>query len=247
MLKPVDRRQAGVGLVEMLMGILVGLVLLAGIISVYVTTSKANADHLKLARLNQEVRAIMGIMTREVRRAGYWGVMPGTTGAVGNPAWITALYPTGTAAGTVDLSSNPFWQAANDLTVGQRTGEAANSCITFSYDLDGDKLASNTERFGFRLHSDVVEMRVSGTSASCDNGTYEPMNNAHLTRVTSLLFTLSTTALNMANPGAACVAGQGCQSIRQVGITLTMQLLDDASVTQTITEQVRVRNDKYVP
>lgn len=247
MLKPADQGQAGVGLVELLMGILVGLVLLGGVISVYVATSKANADNLKLARLNQEMRAIMGIMTREIRRAGYWAVVPGTTGSVGNPVWMTARYSAGAGSGTVDLSSNPFWQAANDLAIGQRSGEAANSCITFSYDLDGDRLVGNAERFGFRLNNGVVEMRTSATGTGCDNGTYEPMNNAKLTYVTQLAFALSTTTFNLAHPGSACVAGQGCQSIRQVSITLTLRLLNDATVTQTIVEPVRVRNDLYIP
>lgn len=246
MLKPSDIRQAGIGLVELLLGMLVGMLLLGGLISVYVSTSKANADNLKLARLNQEVRAMMGLMTRDIRRAGYWGVVPGTIGMVGNPVWITAIYGAG-PTGSVKLSSNPFWQASADLFIGQRTGEMANSCITFSYDLNGDQTVNDTERVGFRLNNGVVEMRVSGTTASCDSGTYEPMNASNLTNVTALSFTLASTPLNITNPGSGCVAGAGCQTIRQVTIALAVQLQSAAAVTQSITEQVRIRNDKYVP
>ncbi|MBF0400804.1 MAG: hypothetical protein HQL90_08550 [Magnetococcales bacterium] len=242
-----QRRQAGMGLVELLMGILVGSLLLGGLVTLYVSTSKANADNIKLARLNQEVRAMMGIMTREIRRAGYWGVVPGTAGVVGNPAWITAIYGAGIGAGTVKLSSNPFWQATDDLTIGQLTGAAANSCITFSYDLDEDNSVDDEERLGFRLNNGVVEMRLGGTPASCNSGSYTPMNDGNLTTVTALSFALASTPLNINNPGSGCVAGQGCQTIRQVTIGLTVQLLGNAAVSQSITEQVRIRNDLYVP
>lgn len=246
MLTPSERREAGMGLIELLIGLLVGVSLLSGLISLYLSTSKANADNLKLARLNQEVRAIMGLMTRDIRRAGYWGVVPGTVGAVGNPAWMTAIYGSA-STGPVNLSSNPFWQGDADLLIGQHTGEAANSCITFSYDLNGNRQVDETERVGFRLNNGVVEMRVSGTPVSCDDGTYEPMNTTNLTRVTALSFSLASTPLNMTHPGSGCVAGEGCQTIRQVTIGLTLQLQSDATVMQSVTEQVRIRNDRYVP
>lgn len=238
-IKPMHNRlvgregEAGVGLVELLLGIAVGAVVLGGLASVYVTTSKGNADNLKLARLNQEVRAIMGIMTREIRRAGYWGIVPGSPGTANNPAYAANLF----GAGTVDLSLNPFWA----VTV------PSASCLTFQYDLNGNGVLDNTERFGFRLTGGVVEMRTSGTDTSCNwpAGTFQPLNSGQLTTVTDLAFTLSTTPLNVTTPGSACVTGQGCQVIRLVNVVLTARLQSDATVVQTIREQVRIRNDQY--
>ena len=43
-----------------------------------------------------------------------------------------------------------------------------------------------------------------------------------------------------------CTTGQACLYVRNVAISLTGRLRDDNAVTQTITEQVRVRNDKYL-
>ncbi|MEO5353626.1 MAG: hypothetical protein H7835_10525 [Magnetococcus sp. XQGC-1] len=230
------RGEAGVGLVELLMGILVGAVVLGGLVSVHVATSKANAENLKLARLNQEVRAIMGIMTREIRRAGYWGIVPGSPGTASHPAYAANLY----GGGTVNLSLNPFW-AVN----------VAGSCITFSYDLNDNGLLDSGEWFGFQLMNvggaGVVEMRTSGADGSCSwpAGSYQPLNNGQLTTVTDLSFTLASNPVNATTEGGACATNQGCQEIRLVNIVLTARLQSDSTVTQTVREQVRLRNDRY--
>lgn len=258
------KQQTGIGLLELMIGILVGTVLLSGVISLYVRTSKGNIDNLRLARLNQEVRAITGIMTREIRRAGYWGVAPGTIGTVGNPAWITALY----SDDTVDLASNPFWDntSNHDVIIDRYQGGAgtatANSCITFTYDLDEDRIVgdgtgiTHMEQFGFRLrqtvdvdgdgHQDsVLEMRLSGTPFNCTAGTWEPLNDPKFSTVTNFSLTLTTTLLNLSNPGVTCAPGHACQSIRHVTITLSMHAKEDATLQQTVSESIHVRNDRY--
>jgi type IV pilus assembly protein PilW len=54
---------------------------------------------------------------------------------------------------------------------------------------------------------------------------------------------------NLCDTGEACntcITGQACLYVRNVAISLTGRLRDDNTVVQTITEQVRVRNDKYL-
>jgi type IV pilus assembly protein PilW len=59
---------------------------------------------------------------------------------------------------------------------------------------------------------------------------------------------------NLCDTGEACNTctrngspDPACLYVRNVAISLTGRLSDDNTVTQTITEQVRVRNDKFLP
>ena len=69
----------GFSLIEMMVSMTVGLILMSGIIGVFANSVKSNADNLKHIRLNQELRAIMDVMSRDIRRAGYWSDADGTT------------------------------------------------------------------------------------------------------------------------------------------------------------------------
>ena len=67
------RKPTGFSLVELMISIVVGLVVVAGVISVFASAVKSHTDNLRMTRLNQELRTTMTLMTRELRRAGFWG------------------------------------------------------------------------------------------------------------------------------------------------------------------------------
>ncbi|MGZ8934443.1 MAG: prepilin-type N-terminal cleavage/methylation domain-containing protein [Methylobacter sp.] len=48
----IRKQQTGVTLIELLIGLLVGLIVVAGGISVFVTSVKGQTDNIKLSRLN---------------------------------------------------------------------------------------------------------------------------------------------------------------------------------------------------
>ena len=66
------------------------------------------------------------------------------------------------------------------------------------------------------------------------------MTNSNVINITALTFTLNTTTLTT-GPGTRGVA------IRSVDITLTGRLVNDATVTKTLTQHIRIRNDKFIP
>lgn len=67
----VTRRHANSGftLVELLVGVLLGLILLAGVVQVYITASEVNRERQSMSAVTENVRFALQHMTRQLRRA----------------------------------------------------------------------------------------------------------------------------------------------------------------------------------
>ena len=64
--------QQGASLVELLVGVAVGLFIVAGATLIVSTQLSENKRLLAETQLQQDLRAAADIMTRELRRSGYW-------------------------------------------------------------------------------------------------------------------------------------------------------------------------------
>ncbi len=242
-------RASGFSLVELMISITIGLVVLGGVVSIFVSSVKSNADALKMTRLNQELQAVMSMMTRDIRRAGYWGT---ATNAIGS------LLVSGVETRP---NTNPFDNPATFTRVatGKYGSEAANSCITFSYDTDADgnidvgsgaaPTNGTDERFGFRLNSRALETRESG--ALCTDDGWQNITDERSTRITTLQFTLKPQpAISLNNPDlkGKCEGADtyNCTiNVREVQIELKGELVSDVNVKRELTETVRIRNDLW--
>jgi type II secretory pathway component PulJ len=155
-----DCRQVGVTLIELLIGLAVGLFIILAATSVFTGTLRSSKQNLKMTHLDQQLRAAMDVMTRHIRRAGYTGRPPATT------------------TGEVDLlyygPYNPFQTGNGRMTLGGTcdgtTGEC--TCITFTYDGDADGVldisSGSTDLYGFQYNSGAIEMwKGTSTLPSC--------------------------------------------------------------------------------
>jgi type IV pilus assembly protein PilW len=213
------RRQRGVTLTEMMIGMTIGLIVTAGTLGLFAGHMRSNRDLLTSARLNTEVRGVMDTMVRDLRRASYWGRSENSTWFPSNPT----------------LQPNPFFQVT--------TGDGE---VTYRYDADSDgdlddgevfRLARNADDGTVELLTMAADGTVTGTVAITD---------PDVTEVTALTFaavdrTGTTTCLNA---GAGPVAPTPpLIHVRQITITLTARLRAEPAVTRTMTEAVRLRND----
>lgn len=267
------RRQAqrGMTLVELMVALAISLVVLAGATSVYLTSLRLENDNLNLARLTQDMRSMMDVMVRDIRRAGFVSSDP--------------------ARNLASLQSNPFFNAARDIRV-----LSSGTCIVYAYNRDDDGgsdadplTVDQSEYLGFRLNAGRLEMRQSGTSnADCDNGGWIRLSGPKV-EVTALSFGLLSSTVNVtsmisdrdgdgcmdgddASPDSPssscrtgsfgngyCDAGEGCTScirdggpdpacleVRSVTIILTARVTNAPDLNQTITQSIRLRNDKFL-
>ena len=78
-LTSVRRYQLGVSLVELMVTVVVALLLLGGLIQVYLSNKQSYNAQEQLARMQESGRFAMELITRDLRRAGYWGGNVDTT------------------------------------------------------------------------------------------------------------------------------------------------------------------------
>lgn len=212
-------RSAGFSMVELMVSITVGLIIMAGVIGLFANTVKASGDAIKMTRLNQELRAAMDVMTRDIRRAGYWA---DAASAIGPPA-------------TTASNNNPF----NLIGTGAYTGQPAGSCIIYRYDENSDGDVDSAEHFGFKLRDQAVQSRRK--DKACDDGSdWDDITDKQTVLITELNFDLS-------NPKSISVTSgiNSTLAIREVTIMLKGELKSDSTVTREIKETVRVRSDKW--
>jgi type IV pilus assembly protein PilW len=78
-------RQGGLSLIELMIALLVGLLLLGGLIQIYVSSKQGYNAQEQLARMQESGRFAMDLITRDLRRAGYWGGNRNLAVITGNP------------------------------------------------------------------------------------------------------------------------------------------------------------------
>jgi type II secretory pathway component PulJ len=127
------RIQRGLSIVELMVGIAVGLFVVAGASLVTSSQLSDNRRMLVETQVQQDLRAAADIITRELRRAGYFG----------NDAARGVWYPT---AGPI--ARNPRGTATPTV--------ATASTTMFQYNRPG-----NFNDFGFRLNSGVIQTQIN--------------------------------------------------------------------------------------
>lgn len=79
------RHQRGMGLVELMISIVIGMIVIAGALTVAASTMGANASQMKMSRLNNELRIAMTAIVRDMRRASFNAWPPTQTDYSVNP------------------------------------------------------------------------------------------------------------------------------------------------------------------
>lgn len=258
------KQQAELTLVELMIGLLVGTIIIAGGLRVFTVVIRGQSDNVKLTLLNQDMRAIM---VRDIRRGGF----------------VTS-YPENNLS---SLKNNPFFDVTTIAATTNIAVHDTGSCLVYSYNRDEEEgngtaspvgvettlVVDSNERLGFRLSTGELKMRKYGeTNEDCGTGSeWESISESEV-EITVLEFTVTEKELNVTsmttdvNPVdgimdgdddvdglcdvgetcTTCVTGESCLIVRNVAITLTGQLSKEPTITQTIKAFVRIRNDKFV-
>ena len=211
--------QGGLSLVELLVGITVGLFIVASgstLLAGHLRESRALQHE---ARLMQDLRNATEVITRDLRRAGHWG-------AAASGVWSNA------ASGVLP---NPYAALA--------ASPAASDAVGFRYSRDSteNQLVDSNEQFGFRLRNGAVEMQLGLTN-------WQALTDAGTLTVTAFNVTpqvqpvdLQGHCLQACAPGATSCPPR--LDVRSLALHIAARSVADAQVTRRLDSRVRLRND----
>ena len=215
-------RQLGLSLTELMIAITLGaFVALAGS-TFYVTTVSTGKTIFNKTRATEQARAVIDTIAHDFRRVGYRG-----------PTVISDL------SATLDAEPSP------DFTLGAASGEAANSCITYSYEAVNDATGlPETLHYGFKLVGGTVQATNNG-AATCDAATHwEAATDANSVWIDKLAFSAnyrcydaedgslvdaSNPELSCSDTSIDCGGAISCFERRQLSIALCAYPLDSGS------------------
>lgn len=236
------QHQRGLSLVELLVGIAIGLIVLVGATQLFVDYVGNNRHLVLETRVNQDLRAAADLIARDVRRSGYWG---NATAAV-------------VATTTAAPASSPYGAMTP-------SGTAASSNITYNYSqgTENNALDSN-EQFGFRLtNSGVLQYLQGGTNwQDISDSSTLTVNTFSVTPVekcvpqqqyctggsssTCSSCTLDATTGCPTDPTATACTTCPFIRLRRFNIVLQGTSTADSRVVRRLQESVRVRNDQLL-
>ena len=209
-----DRRpRLGLSIVELMVGITIGLFILAGASMVLTTQLGDNRRLLLEVQVQQDLRSAADIISRELRGAGYWSNAT-------NQVWQSTL--------TNPYSADPLVATSN------------NSSLVYYKSLENpgfdNNLIDNNEYGGFRLNSNTgtIDMQLG-------NGNWQPLTDPAVLIVRQFTLVPNTVGVDVppSVPGGAILK----LCVRDVTMTIVVRAAHDAAVQRSISNRIRLRND----
>ena len=181
---PAMHRQRGLSLVELMIGVTIGLAMLAALGSLYVATSKARAEFNKTGEQVENGRYALQSMVRDIEMAGFFG----------RPGLSATLQYNLPGACTTAQTAMGFDNTTSPLTVpvalsGLAAGATAPTCLS--------NMASGTEALTVHYASGNVTAAASGTEyylqqSSCTTDTKQLIYDSNSANFTLLGKTCSS-------------------------------------------------------
>jgi len=184
-MRDMKKKSAGFTLIEMLVGIVIGMIVVAAASVMMVSVLKSQKDITASARLNQELGAAMAVMSNEIRRAGF------------------------SVCDVENSDCNLDGDGIEELAIKYNTSASnkdieiiGGNCILYRYNADLDKNDDPDEQRGFRLNDDnVIEMAGTTGAVTCTSGGWSPLTDPNVITISDLRFsTTGSKCRNMTSP-----------------------------------------------
>lgn len=228
-------RNLGLSIVELMIGIAIGLFIVAGATLMLTTQLGDNRRLLLEAQIQQDMRAAADMITRDIRRAGYWAqsyrqVWP-AAGALTNP--YVRIDPGEAPLGTDSVE----YDRSTDEDEGRLIGSDDNRV--------DDEANRPRERVGFRLNNAnrTIDYQVGANN-------WQALTDKEVLAITT--FRLDMTARDVpvpcgAGPQCPVLGPGGCRLVltyRDVTINIAARARHDAAVQRALRDNVRLRNSE---
>ena len=215
--------QRGIGLIELMIGITVGLVVAAGASVMLVRQLVEHRRLLLETQMQQDLRAVADLVLRELRRAGYWATAQKGVWAGGASAPLNNVY-----AATLPAKA----QDSNSVEYSYSRADAVNP--------EDNLLDPGREQFGFMLDSGILKLRLGNS--------WQPLTDKSTLTITRFNVRLNVQELALGDYcNSPCAAGNlFCPpqlQLRRFDITLTGRATNDPALLRRLTLSSKLRND----
>jgi prepilin peptidase dependent protein B len=212
------RHQRGLSMVELMVGVAIGLFVVAGATMVVSNQLGDNRRLMLETQIQQDLRAAADLIARDIRRSGYWGNAE-------SGVWHAAA---------VAVTSNPY------TTLQPVVAGAAASAVRFGYSRGAENgVLDASDESGFRLNNaGVIEMLTGGGWQALTDGT--------TLRITKFDVMLNNQDVALACFNPCPVPAGACppvQSVRNITVLIEGTAVHDANVKRSAQTEVRLRND----
>lgn len=226
--------QRGIGLVEMLVSITLGLFLVGVTAGMLVSQLAEHRRMLLDTRLTQELRAVLDLVARDVKRAGYWG-----------------------NAADASWTGGPAYAASNPYQGLHPAPGASDSRVGYAYSRDSseDQVVSGSERFGLRLNTSnrSADWRTSGAALTpTDADTWQALSDPGLLRVTRVSVSAREDSVSLIDRCSvtSCPTGAAdCPprlALRLVDIEVEGVATTDPALRRSLSAHVSLRNPAVI-
>ncbi len=221
----------GMSIIELMVGITIGLFILAGATLVVTGQLSEGRRLLTDTQIQQDLRAASDIIARDVRRAGY-------TAAASFNIWPKVI-----ADGLV----NPYVGMTPEGPAMTAAGDGVTSSLEYSFSSANttggeDNKVSAKEVSGFRYNSSdqTIEIQLG-------SGDWQALTDPNTVLITSFKIVISGQYLTIPCTDTCPVVGvAGCElkmNVRSVNFVIVGQSAHDPAMRRSIDTSVRLRND----
>lgn len=232
--------QHGLSIVELMVGITISLFILAGASLVLTTQLDSNRRLLLEAQVQQDLRTTADMISRDVRRAGYWGkafcnIQPALQDAAACPVVNPYNGMAPAVAAGAQVVDTLEYRRSTDFENGRN----------INTEDDGVDAEANRprEHVGFRFNqgAGTIEYMVG-------NNNWQTLTDPAVLQITQFSMTVNSQALPVPCAAVGCQAlGPVCDGplsvqSRELTFTIVGRAVHDASVERSLRENVRLRN-----
>ncbi|WP_293502575.1 hypothetical protein [Roseateles sp.] len=219
--------ERGLGLVELMVGITVGLIVVAGATLV---ATRQITEHRRLmleVQMQQDLRVAADLLQQDLRRAGYRGL---PANGVWEPERSAGTIPAKPAASSpYTVLTQP--QGTNDLLYRYARPPAGTTAVNTS-----NALASN-EQSGIRLSNKTLYLQLGQSN-------WQPITDPDAVLIENFTPVISTQQISLEDV-CDCTTGGACPTLtlRRVDVTIQAVSKSDRNVKRTLRVSEKIRAD----
>lgn len=228
------KRQRGLSLVELMVGLTVGLIVAAGASMVAVNQINEHRRLMLEVQVQQDLRAAADLIQQDIRRAGFRGIPQFSVWQPPRHVGTAAEKPAQAA------SANPYAGIS-------RTSSGNELTFAYSYARDTtntDDVPPSTDSYGIRWDSalQVLYLRLGSKNNSPN---WQPITDPASVKIINFDIVVTNGTAEVSDFCDSSCSGSGCpqQLIRTVEYTIQGKASHDSAVVRTLSGVERIRAD----